>query len=261
MSYWGKLLGGMAGFAVGGPFGAVMGAAFGHAADSGALPHIPLTRRDMHPVRIAAMFASREQVFAMGVVALSAKLAKCDGPVTRAEIDAFRRAFRVPPENAREVGRLFDQARDSPDDFEPYAKQLGVSFTDNRAQLEDVLAALFSVARADGPVNDRELDFLARVATGFGVDGPAWERARAGTSRARTPTGMSSTEPDPYATLGVARNASSEAIRAAWKRLMRENHPDSLASQGAAPSLIERASAKVATINAAWDRVKRERGL
>jgi len=191
------------------------------------------------------------------VVALSAKLAKCDGPVTRAEIDAFRRAFRVPAENAREVGRLFDQARDSPDDFEPYARQLGVSFADNRGQLEDVLAALFGVARADGPVNATELDFLARVASGFGVDGPAWERARAGTSRAMP----SSTEPDPYATLGVARNASSEAIRAAWKRLMRENHPDSLASQGAAPSLIERASAKVATINAAWDRVKRERGL
>jgi DnaJ like chaperone protein len=257
MSYWGKLLGGMAGFAVGGPFGAVMGAAFGHAADTGALPRIPLSRGDMHPVRLAAMFASREQVFAMGVVALAAKLAKCDGPVTRAEIDAFRRAFRVPPDNAREVGRLFDQARDSADDFEPYARQLGVSFADNRGQLEDVLAALFGVARADGPVNAAELDFLARAAAGFGLDGHAWERARAGTSRAMP----SSTEPDPYATLGVARNASSEAIRAAWKRLMRENHPDSLASQGAAPGLIERASAKVATINAAWDRVKRERGL
>lgn len=257
MSYWGKLLGGMAGFAVGGPFGAVMGAAVGHAADSGALPRIPLNRADMHPVRLAAMFASREQVFAMGVVALSAKLAKCDGPVTRTEIDAFRRAFRVPPANGREVGKLFDQARDSADDFEPYARQLGISFADNRGQLEDVLAALFGVARADGPVNPTELDFLARVAAGFGLDGPAWERARGGTQR----VAPSSNEPDPYATLGVTRSASSEVIRAAWKRLMREHHPDSLASQGVAPNVIERASSKVATINAAWDRVKRERGL
>jgi DnaJ like chaperone protein len=257
MSYWGKLLGGVAGFAMGGPFGAVMGAAFGHAADRGAFPQIPLSREGLHPVRIAAMFASREQVFAMGVVALSAKLAKCDGPVTRAEIDAFRRHFRIPPQNAREVGRLFDQARDSPDDFEPYARQLGASYADSRGQLEDVLSALFSVAKADAAINQKELDFLARVAAGFGLDGAAWERARAGTPRSMP----SSNEPDPYATLGVPRHASSEAIRAAWKRLMRENHPDSLASQGAAPSLIELASAKVATINAAWDRVKRERGL
>ena len=257
VSYWGKLLGGVAGFAMGGPFGAVMGAAFGHAADNGAMPRIPLAGSGLHPVRIAALFANRDQVFAMGVVALSAKLAKCDGPVTRSEIDAFRRHFRIPSDNVRDVGRLFDQARDSPDDFEPYARQLGASFADNRAQLEDVLTALFAIARADGAVNTRELDFLAKVAAGFGLDGAAWERARAGTPRAAP----SSTEPDPYATLGVPRSASSEAIRAAWKRLMRENHPDSLASQGAAPNLIERASGKVATINAAWDRVKRERGI
>jgi DnaJ like chaperone protein len=259
MSYWGKLLGGMAGFAMGGPFGAVMGAAFGHAADSGALPRVPFSfsGEGLHPARIAAMFATRDQVFAMGVVALSAKLAKCDGPVSRIEIDAFRTFFRIPPNNAREVGRLFDQARDSADDFEPYARQLGFSFADNIGQLEDVLAALFGIAKADFPVNAKELDFLARTAKGFGLDGAAFERARSGTTRAMP----SSTEPDPYATLGVPRTASSDAIRAAWKRLMRENHPDSLASQGAAPSLIERASAKVATINAAWDRVKRERGL
>jgi DnaJ like chaperone protein len=42
---------------------------------------------------------------------------------------------------------------------------------------------------------------------------------------------------------------------------MRENHPDSLASRGVPPKFIARASDKVARINAAWDRIKRERGL
>ena len=31
---------------------------------------------------------------------------------------------------ARDVGRLFDQARDSPDGFEEYAGQLGEAFAD-----------------------------------------------------------------------------------------------------------------------------------
>ena len=39
MGYWGKIIGGVAGFAVGGPMGAVVGAALGHAADSGAVPN------------------------------------------------------------------------------------------------------------------------------------------------------------------------------------------------------------------------------
>jgi DnaJ like chaperone protein len=260
MSYWGKLVGGMAGFAMGGPVGAVMGAALGHAADTGAVPNLrtrflPNAAR-FHPARIAALFAPREQFFAMAVVSLSAKLAKCDGPVTRAEIDAFKRHFRVPPENARDVGRLFDQARDAADSFEPYAIQLGDSFADNRGVLEDVLAGLFGIARADGAVNQKELDFLARCARGFGLSGAAWERARGGASRVQT-----SDAPDPYAVLGVTRAASDEAVRAAWKQLMRDNHPDGLAAKGVPPEFIARATDKVANINAAWDRIKRERGL
>ena len=42
---------------------------------------------------------------------------------------------------------------------------------------------------------------------------------------------------------------------------MRENHPDSLASRGVPPDLIAKASERVARINAAWDQIKRERGL
>jgi DnaJ like chaperone protein len=61
--------------------------------------------------------------------------------------------------------------------------------------------------------------------------------------------------------LGVPRGASDEAVRAAWKQLMRENHPDGLAARGVPPDFIARATEKVAAINAAWDRVKRERGL
>jgi len=61
--------------------------------------------------------------------------------------------------------------------------------------------------------------------------------------------------------LGVSPEAPATALRAAWKRLMRENHPDSLASRGVPEEFIARASEKVARINAAWDRIKRERGL
>ncbi len=265
MSYWGKILGGMAGFAMGGPPGAVMGAALGHAADTGAMPRLGQgllrlpSAGSFHPARITALFAPREQVFAMAVVALSAKLAKCDGAVGRAEIEAFKRHFRVQPDNAREVGRLFDQARDSPDGYLPYAAQLGESFADSRGVLEDVLGGLFGIARADGPVNQKELDFLAGCARGFGLDGRAWERARDGTARAAAADAPGGA--DAYATLGVPRSASDEAVRAAWKQLMRDNHPDGLAAKGVPPEFIARATDKVARINAAWDRIKRERGL
>lgn len=259
MGYWGKIIGGVAGFAVGGPFGAVVGAALGHAADSGAVSsmRLPFTADTFSPARVAAMFGRRDQLFAITVVVLAAKLAKCDGAVKREEIDAFKRQFRIPPESVRDIGRLFDQARDSSDGFEPYAVQLAEAFADNRGVLEDVLVALAAIARADGPINLREQEFLHRVHAVFGLDKVAWERVRGGSSRQPAPRA----EANPYEILGVAPNASDEVLRTTWKRLMRENHPDSLAARGVPAEFIARASDKVARINAAWDQIKRERGL
>lgn len=258
MGYWGKIIGGVAGFAMGGPVGAVVGAALGHAADTGAVPNLRAQlgqQIPFNPARVAAMFGRRDQLFAICVVVLAAKLAKCDGSVKREEIDAFKRQFRIPPEGVRDIGRLFDQARDSSDSFEPYAVQLGESFADNRGMLEDVLAALFVIARADGALRQSEVDFLRRTHRAFGLDQTAWDRARGEIPRPHPD------EPDPYAVLGVARSASGEELHATWKKLMRENHPDTLAARGVPAEFIARASDKVARINAAWDRIKRERGL
>jgi DnaJ like chaperone protein len=260
MSYWGKILGSVAGFAMGGPLGAMVGAAIGHAAESGGLGKVQFGvsgANGFGPARMAALLGQRDQLFAIGVVVLSAKIAKIDGPVTRAEIDAFKRSFRIPPEAVRDIGRLFDQARDSNEKYEPYARQLGETFADNRGMLEEVLTALFAIARADKPVNLIERDALATIAVAFGLDRAAWDRA-SGAAPRRPPN---DTEEDPYAVLGVGRESSEIELRATWKKLMRENHPDSLASRGVPPEFIARASDKVARINAAWDRIKRERGL
>jgi DnaJ like chaperone protein len=185
-----------------------------------------------------------------------AKSSKCDGPVKRAEIDMFRRQFRIPDSSVRDIGHLFDQARENTEDFQTYATQLGDAFADNPAMLELVLASLFAIARADGAVNAKEEAFLTGVHRSFRLDRLTWNRA-SGAAPARP----GSDEPDPYEILGVARSTGGKELRAVWKKLMRENHPDALAARGVPPEFIEKASASVARINAAWDRIKRERGL
>jgi DnaJ like chaperone protein len=105
-------------------------------------------------------------------------------------------------------------------------------------------------------VNGRELDFLARTHRSFKLDQAAWDRARGA-----VPRQPKSDEPDAYSVLGVSQSTSDEEIRATWKGLMRANHPDSLAARGVPAEFIARANDKVARINAAWDRIKRERGL
>jgi len=253
MSYWGKIIGGMAGFAMGGPVGALFGAALGHAADEGVVGGIAGRALPFDAGRIAALLGKRDQLFAIGVTVLAAKLAKCDGPVSRIEIDTFKRSFNIPDHSVQEIGRLFDSARDNAVGYETYAIQLGQAFSDNRGVLEQVMVGLLQIARADGPLNGAEAEFLARVAQGFGVEPDFAQRAGRGA--------MPQPGEDPYATLGISRNATNEEIRARWKTLMRENHPDSLASRGVPPAMIAAASDRVARINAAYDAVKRDRRL
>jgi len=254
MGIWGKVIGGTAGFAVGGPFGAIAGMMLGHAADRGDLGAMGTRLGRALPLdsaRLAALVGRRDQVFAIAVTVLAAKLAKCDGPVTRAEIDAFRRHFRIEDAAVPTIGHLFDQARDDSSGFEPYARQLAESFADNRATLEQVLVALYGIAGADGPINGRETEVLARIGVIFGLS--AAERARAS-----NPSSFASDEEDPYSVLGIERDATLGTIRARWKQLMRENHPDQLASRGVPEEFIARATERVARINAAYDRIKRD---
>ena len=224
MGYWGKIIGGTAGFFVGGPYGAVIGAALGHAADTGSVDSIRrpfMQSAPINPAHVAGMLGRREEVFAVTVTVLAAKLAKCDGPVTRLEIDAFKRNFRIPPASARGIGRLFDQARDSSDPAEPYAAQLAEAFADHRGVLDQVLTSLFNIARADGPLTVREQDFLRRVHRRLGLDQLSWDRAF-GEAR-RRPVRVD--DDDPYIELGLTRAASGEELRATWKRLMLGESP------------------------------------
>ena len=205
------------------------------------------------------MLGHRDQLFAIAAVTLSAKLAKCDGPVNRAEIDAFKAAFHVPPQNVPTVGRLFDEARKSASGYEPFAEELALAFeADNRVLLEEVLRSLFVIARADGGLNAAETRFLGDVHRLLRLDQFAWDQAKGGQQDRARP---SQEESDPYQVLGLTRGATSEQLREARKRLMRENHPDTLASRGVPPEFVARATQRAAEVNAAWDRIKRERGL
>ncbi|MEE8333194.1 MAG: TerB family tellurite resistance protein [Alphaproteobacteria bacterium] len=245
MAIWGKVLGGAAGFAVGGPLGALFGAAAGHAFDRMKGPR--QTGADSEPGII------KQTAFAIAVIVLSAKMAKADGAVTRDEIDAFREIFHVPPEEAKHVGRLFNQARKDSHGFEPYAKQIGGMFHDNPAVLEELMGGLFHIARADGVAHPAEVEYLRKVAEIFGFDEATFERMRV------AHFGVDMT--DPYTVLGTTRNASDEEVRTAWRDLMREHHPDALIAQGMPEDFVELATEKVATINAAYDKIRAQRGL
>ncbi len=240
MTIWGKIIGGTAGFALGGPLGALAGAVAGHAIDR------------MRAARRPTPEAARPVAFTIAVIVLAAKMAKADGVVTRDEIAAFKRVFHVPPHELLNVGRLFDQARRDVAGYEPYARQIAGIFRDSPHVLEELLGGLFEIARADNVVHPAELDYLRNVAAIFGFDEAAFERIQAGH--------MGPGEADPYEVLGLSADAGDDEVKTAYRRLAREYHPDRLIGEGLPQEFIDLATEKQATINDAYDRIRRQRG-
>ena len=244
MSIWGKVLGGAAGFALGGPLGALLGGVAGHIYDS---------HRSGTAAEVTGGDPTKQIGFTIAVIALGAKLAKADGVVTPDEIRAFRRVFKVAPEESSNVAKVFNMARKSTDGYELYAKQVAGMFRENPAVLEELLNCLFIIAKADGSVHDDELTYLASVAAIFGFTEADFARIREGN--------MGPDSADPYTILGVGHDLDDDAIKSAYRKLVRENHPDTLIAQGMPEEFVEVANEKLATINAAYDKICAARGI
>lgn len=242
MSIWGKIIGATTGFAVGGPIGALVGGLAGHALDRRGI------RGDQ-----SGGDATKQIAFTIGVIALGAKMAKADGQVTADEVHAFKEVFRIPPEEMKNVARVFDLARKDARGYEVYAQQIAGLFKESPRVLEDLIDGLFHIAKADNIMHPAELEYLVKVSSIFGFDANDFARIKEshlGPDRA-----------DPYQVLGVARDATDVDIKRVYRQLVRENHPDALIAQGVPEEFVQVANDKLAAINVAYDQIEKERGL
>jgi len=238
---WGKIIGALVGFALGhSPLGALAGAVIGHWAD----------------LRLAKRFPNantmrRRDVFMTSVTGLSAKLSKADGPVTRKEVDAFKEQFRFGHDQLARVAQIYDEAKVDAVGFEPYARALADNFAAEPFLLAEIFGALHRIAAVDGGVNAAEDQVLRRIADIFGLTY---------VSHGEPPSRSRARDASPYITLGVQPSASMSEIKAAWRRLTREHHPDTLMAKGVPADYVQLATRKMAEINAAYDKIRQERG-
>jgi DnaJ like chaperone protein len=242
MSFIGRIVAGARELPFAGPLGALVEHAARH------LPHRLHDEADE-----GGADPRRRIAFTIAVIALGAKMARADGEVTRDEAAAFGEVFQVPPGEEEHVRLVFDLARKSTLGFESYARQIGRMFAADRAVLENLLDGLFHIALADGRLCPAEDAYLREVARHFGFDARDYARIRA------HHTGDEDGEDDPFAILGVMPGASPREIRAAYRRLVRDSHPDLAIARGLPPECIALATARVAQINAAYDRLARTR--
>jgi DnaJ like chaperone protein len=189
----------------------------------------------------------RQVAFSVAMIALSAKMAKADGIVTASEVQAFEEFFAIPAAERRNVERLYALAQGDVAGYRAYAAQMAGLCADGIKAcpiLEDVLDGLFHIAKADGALHDKELEFLRDVADIFGFD-----EDRFGHILARhADTGKA----DPWDVLGLPRNASFAEVRKRYRQLAAEHHPDKIMAHGLPKEFLLIAHDRLAAINAAY---------
>ena len=239
MTIWGKIIGSTTGFALGGAIGALLGGAAGHALDK-------FKTKEKLPEELAL----KQIGFTIGVIVLSAKMAKADGKVTKSEIKAFKEKINVPDNEIKNVARLWDQAKETTDGFEVYAKQISNLLEKNSSVLEELLNLLVIIAEADGNITNQEKLYLKEVSNIFGFSEQDFERICSSKLDKHI---------DPYQTLGVLKDTPLEEIKNKWKTLAMKHHPDRLIAQGIPQDIIETNTYRLKEINNAWDLIKNKK--
>jgi len=186
--------------------------------------------------------------FTIAVIALGAKMAKADGQVTKDEVVAFREVFLIPREEEANAARVFDLARQDVAGYDLYARRIKAMYDADDRALCDLLEGLFHIAVADGVYHPKEDDFLHDVAQIFGFDERRFRSIRA--------QFVDEAERDPFDVLGVEPDAPMADIRAAWRQLVRETHPDQMMARGVPEEAVKLAERRLVAINRAWEDIQ-----
>ena len=237
MSIWGSLIGGMIGLSLGGPFGMLLGSLIGgkiSRARSGAGMRA---------------FAQPQQVFALSLIVLSAKLCKADGRISREELIAVKDKLKIPENELDQVGKIFNKAKEESQGYEPYAQQIAQIYRGNLNVLEEVINILFYIAEADGNVSTSELEMIENISSIFGLSQAQF--------RSIKESRKSSDKLNPYIVLESNPDDDLQKIRKKYIKLSKDHHPDLLISKGVPKEVIDESKKKMRAINSAWDQVQK----
>lgn len=266
MAWIGKLAGAVLGYAAARLPGALAGVLLGHQFDRG------LTGQGRRRARPAppGNAADRQRVFFETTFLVMGHLAKADGRVSEGEIAAARAAMqrlRLDEALTRLAMQLFTTGKQAGFPLERQIEELRRHCGREPELLRSFLDLQFDLALAKGSISAVERELLGRIAEGLGIGRLALAQIEA-LARARRTHGRPQAEfaradalERAYAALGIARDASDQDVKTAYRRLMNQHHPDKQVARGLPDSMLEIAKERTAEIRAAYDLIREQRGL
>lgn len=203
-------------------------------------------------------------------------VAKADGRVSEAEIAVAERLMsRMGLDNGRrrQAVASFNAGKQPGYDLDAAMARLRHWAGGRRDHAITILDVVVETVLAEG-AGESKMQILRRLAAALRISemelmallamkGYAWTPPGGGWGGAQggryMPPRRAPSGPDPYAVLGIQRDADDRAIKRAYRKLISEHHPDRM---GDLPEdLRKRAEERASEINAAYERIKAERGF
>ncbi len=269
---------------VGGPLGALLGAAFGHNFDQGQ-------RKTPGPESVS--YDHARNLFHATAFQMMGYIAKADGRVSEREIAAARATMDHLQLNAGQRQSAIDcftEGKQPKFAVETAIASFQHACRDHPAMLQQWLELLLNVAYADGGLHPQTHARLLSIAdqlgihrlqfetlhtlfraqhwahqskaNGFGgAGGYSGAQSEQHTHNSRRPTTAVNSLSQAYTVLGLKRQANPDEIKLAYRRLIKQHHPDKLASMSVSSAEMARATEKTREITAAYERIREARGF
>lgn len=242
MAKFGKWIGAGIGFVAGGPLGALLGLFIGSMFDNIQVIPVNQTSGGIHQ--------TGRGDFMFSLTVLATAMMKADGKITRIELD-FVKAFlrrNFGDEATKEALQMIKELSTKEIPLADVCQQIRFNMdTPSRTQL---LYFLFGIAKADGSVCEQEIRLLTNIAMMMGIDTVTFNSIKS----------MYYDDLDSaYQTLGVSSNVSDEELKKAYRKIAMENHPDKVGHLG--EDVRKAAEEKFTSINLAYDKIKKQRGI
>jgi DnaJ like chaperone protein len=196
-------------------------------------------------------------------VSLVAKVAKADGKVDALEaeligimFDDISSIFPEPQKTKDILKEIFNEQKDKFDNLAEVAQTLGHAIKRERTKQHQFMGFLIQLAFVDGEVSKSEEEILSVIAEAFEFDPNAYHAIFDQFEKMMHNIKPKANVGDAYKLLGVKESDDMDVVKKAYRKLIREYHPDIIKSQGKDDAYMQEATAKTQEINQAYEMIK-----
>lgn len=242
---------------LGGPLGAVFGAAFGHNFDRGL--NMP------GGAGFAQNVERLQTAFFTCTFSVMGHIAKADGQVSQVEIymaEDLMRQMNLNAQQKQVAQRLFNEGKKDDFPIGDVLQQFRMECSRQRNLMQMFLEIQVATALSDGTLHTNETRILKQAASVLGFSEPEYnvllQRMQA-QQHAHSGQQSRMNIKDAYDLLGITSTASDQEVKKAYRRQMNQHHPDKLVSKGLPEEMMEMANKKVQDIKEAYEAIKESR--